>query len=64
VYSRARAWRGVAAALGLAAWLLGVLAAPVAAQGASGGRGFTLDPAMSRGPARAPVTIVEFSDYQ
>jgi protein-disulfide isomerase len=25
---------------------------------------FTIDPAMTRGPATAPVTIVEFSDYQ
>ena len=24
----------------------------------------TVDPAMSKGPAAAPVTIVEFSDYQ
>jgi len=24
----------------------------------------TLDPVMTRGPATAPVTIVEFSDYQ
>lgn len=26
--------------------------------------GLTLDPVMSKGPASAPVTIVEFSDYQ
>jgi hypothetical protein len=25
---------------------------------------FSIDPAMTKGPATAPVTIVEFSDYQ
>ncbi len=25
---------------------------------------FTLDPVMTKGPVTAPVTIVEFSDYQ
>lgn len=24
----------------------------------------TIDPAMTKGPANAPVTILEFSDYQ
>jgi len=28
------------------------------------GLAITIDPAMTRGPATAPVTIVEFSDYQ
>jgi hypothetical protein len=28
------------------------------------GGSFTIDPAMTKGPATAPVTIVEFSDYQ
>ena len=28
------------------------------------GTSVTIDPAMTRGPATAPVTIVEFSDYQ
>lgn len=27
-------------------------------------RSVTLDPALVRGPAEAPVTIVEFADYQ
>jgi hypothetical protein len=34
-----------------------------AAMAQDGGK-FTLDPIMSKGPATAPVTIVEFSDYQ
>jgi hypothetical protein len=28
------------------------------------GAPLTIDPAMAKGPATAPVTIVEFSDYQ
>ena len=28
------------------------------------GASLTIDAAMTRGPATAPVTIVEFSDYQ
>ena len=31
---------------------------------AENGSKFTLNPVMSRGPATAAVTIVEFSDYQ
>ena len=29
-----------------------------------GGPAFSIDPGMVRGPVTAPVTIVEFSDYQ
>jgi protein-disulfide isomerase len=45
-----------AAALALAAALP---AAPARAQ-----LELTVTPAMTKGPAQAPVTIVEFSDYQ
>ena len=34
------------------------------AQDAAGTGKFTVNPVMSKGPATAPVTIVEFSDYQ
>ena len=34
-----------------------------AQEGAGPGK-FTINPVMSKGPATAPVTIVEFSDYQ
>lgn len=34
------------------------------AQDAPGAAKFTVNPGMSKGPATAPVTIVEFSDYQ
>ena len=34
-----------------------------AQEGAGSGK-FTINPVMSKGPATAPVTIVEFSDYQ
>jgi hypothetical protein len=45
------------------------VAGVVLALGAAGGQArpepaFTIDPAMTKGPATAPVTIVEFSDYQ
>jgi len=46
----------VALALAVSLWLPGCFA-----QTASS---LTIDPAMTRGPATAPVTIVEFSDYQ
>lgn len=45
----------VAAVLAGALWAPGAPAQPPA---------FTLEPTMTRGPAAAPVTIVEFSDYQ
>ena len=47
--------RRVAAGLLLTAW--------AAAAGAQEGR-FTVDPTMARGPAAAPVTIFEWSDYE
>jgi hypothetical protein len=31
---------------------------------AQSGPGLTIDPVMTKGPETAPVTIVEFSDYQ
>ncbi len=34
------------------------------AQDGAGTAKFTVNPVMSKGPATAPVTIVEFSDYQ
>jgi hypothetical protein len=47
-----------------AAWLLAGLAVLTAAAGAQTPPELTIDPVMVKGPARAPVTIVEFSDYQ
>lgn len=49
----------VAAALVLAAW-----ATWAASAGAQDTLGFKADPAMTRGPATAPVTVVEWSDYE
>ncbi len=46
----------VAAGLLLAGW--------AASAGAQDAPRFTVDPAMTRGPAAAPVTIVEWSDYE
>ena len=34
------------------------------AQDGAGTGKFTVNPVMAKGPATAPVTIVEFSDYQ
>jgi hypothetical protein len=46
--------------------LLGLLALSLALVGTSaeGQVGLTITPAMTKGPAKAPVTVVEFSDYQ
>ena len=46
--------------------LLASLCAPLFWGAACAGesRSVTIDPALSRGPADAPVTIVEFADYQ
>jgi len=47
-------------ALGLALVAMALEMSPAAADTDK----FTIDPVMTRGPADAPVTIVEFSDYQ
>jgi protein-disulfide isomerase len=49
------------------AWMLlglGVSVAACSAQSPAAPGGITLDAAMVKGPPTAPVTIVEFSDYQ
>jgi hypothetical protein len=44
---------------------IALLTAPGAFAEESAGAGkFTVNPIMAKGPAAAPVTIVEFSDYQ
>jgi protein-disulfide isomerase len=48
----------------IAALLLFVLVSGAWAQPAPTSPVFTLDPVMTKGAAGAPVTIVEFSDYQ
>jgi hypothetical protein len=49
----------------LAALIAVIVAGPLAIVAAQdGGPRFTINPVMSRGPATAPVTIIEFSDYQ
>jgi hypothetical protein len=49
----------------LIAAAIAVVTAPGAfAQEGAGSGKFTVNPVMSKGPATAPVTIVEFSDYQ
>lgn len=49
-----------ATALVSAVLLLGV----ASATGTAEDKPFTVNPRMARGPASAPVTIFEFSDYQ
>ena len=47
-----------------AAWLLVLLAGLAGGAGAQTAAGLGADPAMVKGSSAAPVTIVEFSDYQ
>jgi len=53
--------RGIVRTLATLAFASCLWAFPASAQSRDP---FTIDPAMTRGPAAAPVTIVEFSDYQ
>ena len=46
------------------AWLLALVALLAPAAGAQTPPSLTIDPAMDKGSDKAPVTIVEFSDYQ
>ena len=41
-----------------------VTASGAFAQEGAGSAKFTINPVMAKGPVAAPVTIVEFSDYQ
>jgi hypothetical protein len=51
-------------ALALAAGLIALSALVAPPTSGAERKGPSVDPAMSRGPAAAPVTIFEFSDYQ
>jgi len=46
------------------AWLLALVAFLAPAVSAQTPASLTIDPVMVKGPDKAPVTIVEFSDYQ
>jgi hypothetical protein len=46
------------------AWLLALVAGFAAGAGAQTAPELGAEPTMVKGPATAPITIVEFSDYQ